>query len=67
MTNRVKLYRTEANLTQTELAEKAELSLRTIQRIETGTVPKGHTLRSIAKVFNIAPKELLINQKATLE
>ncbi len=43
--------REEKNLTQTELAEKSGLSLRTIQRIEAGNVPKGYTLKALAFFF----------------
>jgi len=35
-------------MTQSELAEKSGLSLRTVQRIEGGNIPKGFTLKSIA-------------------
>lgn len=34
-------------MTQEELAEKSGVSVRTIQRIEAGTQPKGYTLNSI--------------------
>tara|TARA_R110002049_G_C8880421_1_gene539895 strand:- start:319 stop:471 length:153 start_codon:yes stop_codon:yes gene_type:complete len=37
-------YREKLNLTQDELAEKAGLSVRTIQRIESGVEPRGYTL-----------------------
>jgi transcriptional regulator with XRE-family HTH domain len=37
-----------------ELAEKAGLSLRTIQRFEAGTnEPKGHSLKVISKAFDV--------------
>ena len=51
--------RKQRNLTQTELAEKAGVSVRTIQRIESGIEPKGHTLKTIAKALEIAPSALL--------
>ena len=47
----VQQLREERNLTQTELAKKSGLSLRTIQRIEAGNIPKGFTLNALAIVF----------------
>ena len=55
----VQHLREEKNLTQTELAEKSGLSLRTIQRIEAGTVPKGFTLKALANVFKTEPEKLI--------
>ena len=47
--------------TQQVLAEKSNLSLRTIQRIESGaTIPKGYTLKALSKALEIEP-QLLIN------
>jgi transcriptional regulator with XRE-family HTH domain len=62
----VQQLREEKNLTQTELAEKSGLSLRTIQRIEAGNIPKGFTLKTLAKTFGIEP-EKLISAKAISE
>ncbi|OEK04346.1 helix-turn-helix domain-containing protein [Roseivirga misakiensis] len=66
MENNVKHYREKSNLTQTELAEKSGLSLRTIQRIEKGSLPKGHTLTSLSNALGIDPDKLL-NHTADLE
>ncbi|NRS90878.1 transcriptional regulator with XRE-family HTH domain [Flavobacterium sp. 7E] len=55
----VQELREEKNLTQTELAEKSGLSLRTIQRIEAGNIPKGFTLRTLAQTFEIEPEKLI--------
>jgi transcriptional regulator with XRE-family HTH domain len=55
----VQQLREGKNLTQTELAEKSGLSLRTIQRIEAGNIPKGYTLNALAKTFEIEPKKLI--------
>jgi transcriptional regulator with XRE-family HTH domain len=41
------------NLTQEELAEKSGISVRTIQRIESGQIPKGFTLKSLTKALDI--------------
>ena len=51
----VQHLREEKNITQTELAEKSGLSLRTIQRIEAGNVPKGYTLKALA--FFLKPNQ----------
>jgi len=55
----VQHLREEKNLTQTELAEKSGLSLRTIQRIEAGNIPKGFTLKALASVFETAAEKLI--------
>ncbi|PWN71106.1 XRE family transcriptional regulator [Chryseobacterium phosphatilyticum] len=52
-------YRESLNLTQEELAAKSGISIRTIQRIEAGTEPKGYTLRALAKALHIKETELL--------
>lgn len=51
-------YREKLNLTQNELAEKSGLSVRTIQRIEAGTKPKGHTLNVLSKALNVSIEQL---------
>ena len=61
--NKVLFYRQKENFTQSELSEKSGLSLRTIQRIESGNIPKNHTLKAIAKVFEIDVEKLIENQE----
>jgi len=56
--SKVKLLREQKNLTQTELAEKSGLSLRTIQRIESGQSLKGFTLKAIAQILETEPENL---------
>jgi len=63
MKNIVQQLREAQNLTQTELAEKTGLSLRTIQRIEAGNVPRGFTLKTLAKTLEIAPEKLTVAQE----
>lgn len=58
MKNKVKFLREQKNLTQNELAEKSGISLRTIQRIEAGNIPKGFTLKTIAKALETDPENL---------
>ncbi|SHK52207.1 protein of unknown function [Epilithonimonas mollis] len=57
----LKKIREKQNLTQEELAEKSGLSVRTIQRIEAGTEPKGYTLKTLASTLQITENDLLIS------
>ena len=52
-------FRERLNITQEELAELSGVSVRTIQRIEAGNIPKGYTLRILAKTLGIAENELV--------
>lgn len=65
--NKVKYWREKNNLTQDELAEKSGVSLRTIQRIESGSTLKGFTLNSIAKVLEVNPENLLSEETINIE
>ena len=49
----IKTIREQQHLTQEELAEKSGLSVRTIQRIEAGKEPKGHTAKVLAETLGI--------------
>ncbi|WP_428741458.1 helix-turn-helix domain-containing protein [Tenacibaculum sp.] len=49
----IKILRTQKHLTQEELAEKSGVSIRTIQRIEAGQEPKGHTARALSKALDV--------------
>lgn len=57
--SKLKQLREAQHLTQEELAQKARISVRTIQRIEAGTEPKGHTLKTLAQILNVAERELV--------
>lgn len=57
--SQLKKIREEKNLTQEELAEKSGISVRTIQRIEAGTDPKGYTLKTLVATLAISEKDLL--------
>ncbi|RZK02001.1 MAG: helix-turn-helix domain-containing protein [Flavobacterium sp.] len=61
----LKQIREQKNLTQTELAEKSKLSLRTIQRIEAGNTPKGFTLKTLADTLEIEPEKLIFPTETT--
>ena len=67
--SKLKTIREFQNLTQEELAEKSGISVRTIQRIETGKTPKGYTLKVLAKVLAIEENALLLEnvEKENLE
>lgn len=52
-------FRQKRNLTQEQLANKAKISVRTIQRIESGIEPKGHTLEALSMALEIEKNELL--------
>ena len=67
MKNKIQLLREENRLTQKELAEKAGLSLRTIQRIEAGNIPKGFTLKALAESLNTRPENLIEKEDKNIE
>jgi len=45
--------REKLRLTQEELSEKSGISVRTIQRIESGQIPKGFTLKALTKALEV--------------
>lgn len=52
--NAVKKIRTEKGLSQEDLSEKSELSLRTIQRLENGkSEPRGDTLKRLTNALEL--------------
>ncbi len=55
----LKNIREKQNLTQEELSARSGVSVRTIQRIEAGTIPKGYTLKTLARTLNVTENELL--------
>lgn len=59
--SKLRAAREQKNLTQEELSEKSKISVRTIQRIEAGTEPKGHTLRALAQALEIEETSLQDN------
>ena len=62
----IKSKRNELGYTQQELAEKSGLSLRTIQRIESGgTIPKGYTLKALSQALGVEP-HLIADQSETV-
>lgn len=61
--NMVKKLRTEKNWSQEQLSEASGLSLRTIQRLESGGNASIETLRALSEVFDIDPKALIISEE----
>lgn len=60
LVKRVKNLRTKKGFSQEELAEKAGLSLRTIQRVENGeSIPRGDTLKRLAVALQVSPDEII--------
>ena len=58
--------RKRKGLTQEQLADRSNITVRTIQRIETGqTVPRSYTLQTIAAVLDIPFSELIQNDEET--
>ncbi|MGB5402814.1 MAG: helix-turn-helix domain-containing protein [Robiginitalea sp.] len=50
----LKALREQKHLTQEELSEASGISIRTIQRVEAGQLPKGHTAKALARALDIA-------------
>ncbi len=61
MEKKIALYRKKLGYTQSELAEKSGLSLRTVQRMENGSMPSGYTLKSLARALEVEPEDLIQN------
>ncbi len=59
MKSKLQQYREAQHLTQQELAAKAGISVRTIQRIESGIDPKGYSLKALASALEIKTQELI--------
>lgn len=58
MSNKVKAFRLARAWSQEQLAEMAALSVRTVQRIESGDQPSLETLSALAAVFGVSVTEL---------
>ncbi|MAL17847.1 MAG: DNA-binding protein [Balneola sp.] len=60
LANQIKNIRNQKGFSQELLAEKTELSLRTIQRVENAeTEPRGDTLLRITEALEVTPDQLL--------
>ena len=65
--SKLRKHRESLNLTQEELSDKSKISIRTIQRIESGNHPKGQTLKLLAKTLGIKENELLQNEEIKID
>ena len=64
---RIQEARKAAGLNQTELAEKLEKTLRTVQKYESGEIaPSIATINQMAKIFNVSPAELMEYEKQNI-
>lgn len=64
---RIQEARKAAGLNQTELAEKLEKTLRTVQKYESGEIaPSIATINQMAKIFNVSPAELMGYEKQNI-
>jgi len=57
----LKRVRERQHLTQEELSSNSGISVRTIQRIESGVLPKGHTLKALVRALQVTENDLLGN------
>lgn len=64
---KLKQIREQKNLTQEELSKISGLSVRTIQRVESGVEPKGHTLKSLIKALGVTEQDLKITNNVNTE
>ena len=61
--DKIKKLRMEKNWSQEQLSEKSGLSLRTIQRIESGNNVSMESIRVLAAAFEVDPKDLMIKER----
>ena len=59
-------FREKQNLTQEELAEKSGVSIRTIQRVESGSIPKGYTLKALCRALGIEESNFTVSIRKEL-
>ena len=60
LAQKIKELRSRKGFSQEQLADVAQINLRTVQRIESGEVePRGDTMKRIAIAFDITPDELI--------
>lgn len=63
MKNRIKELRLEKGYSQQQLADEAKVSIRTIQRLETGADASSETLNLVAKSLGVSVNELFGNDE----
>lgn len=65
--SKLKSIREAKNITQEELAKRSKISMRTIQRIESGVLPKGYTLTALAKALELPETELISTSNTSID
>lgn len=60
--SKIKQFRTQRNWSQEQLSEKSNLSLRTIQRIETTQFASRESIKLIAKAFDVEVDTLMLHE-----
>ena len=64
----IKFYREKAKLTQTELADKINKNIRTLQKYEKGDItPTFDIIKEIAEILGVSPYDIVRNAKAPKE
>jgi transcriptional regulator with XRE-family HTH domain len=63
----IKTLREQKHLTQEDLAKESGISIRTIQRIEAGQEPKGHTAKALTKALGLDLAVINNTEKSTEE
>ena len=65
---RIKAVRKAAHLSQTELAQRLDKTMRTVQKYESGEIePSIAMINAIAKILNISPADLIGYQKPEIQ
>ena len=65
---RIKAARKAAHLSQTELAQRLDKTMRTVQKYESGEIePSIAMINAIAKILNISPADLIGYQKPEIQ
>lgn len=65
--SKLKNYREQLNLTQEELSDSSGISIRAIQRIESGNDPKGKTLKILAQTLGLKENDLIEKEAPQIE
>lgn len=65
---RIRLARQHKNLSQTELAQQAEINVKTLSRYELGnTIPPADAVAAIAKVLEVSADYLITGEEADIQ
>jgi len=68
ISERIKLTRQQKNMSQSELAEQASISTKSLSRYETGaSIPPADSLKAIADVLGVSADYLLSDDKVEIK